>query len=174
MLTPKSIVALLNACSKWKDLCKGIQIHDRILKKCFLQKDIYIGSALVGLYAKCGSLTRAQEVFEQLPIRNVVTWSTLIMGYANYGHSMEAIHCFEKMGLEGIHPNVVTFVCTLKACSNIGTIDKGQEIHSHMARGLVDQRVSTKNSLVDMYAKCGEIAKAQEVFDEILTRDVIS
>ena len=72
-----AFVALLKACAKKKDICKGIEIHDELLKRGLLHKSLYISSSVINMYAKCGFLEKAQKVIENLPFRNVVTWNAL-------------------------------------------------------------------------------------------------
>eukprot|EP00250_Pteridium_aquilinum_P022497 c25392_g4_i1 orf=1-234(+) len=77
------------------------------------------------MYAKCGSLSKAQDVLEKLPSRDVVSWNALISGYAQEGQGEQALNCFECMKRESIPPNGVTYACILKACGTIGAADKG-------------------------------------------------
>eukprot|EP00250_Pteridium_aquilinum_P016285 c23034_g24_i3 orf=64-732(+) len=111
-----TLVALLKGCATLKDLNTGHRIHVEIARRGFLENNIFIGCSLVDMYAKCGLLARAQEVFDNLPYRDVVSWNALITGYADYGHDEEALQCFEQMQLEGVLADAVTFVCSLKAC----------------------------------------------------------
>ena len=90
------------------------------------------------------------------------------MGYDHYGHSNEALNLFNQMRSEGVAPNAFTFVCILKACGNIYDIENGEEIHAEISRKrLLENNILLATSLVDMYAKCGAIMKAKDVFDEI-------
>ena len=144
------------------------------MSRGFLKKDNMLGNSLVDMYVKCGMVDKALEVLEELPNRDVVTWSSLIGGYAQCGQCCVAINCFERMLSEGLSPNVVTFVCILKACTSIGAIDKGEEIHNFIAsKGWVDRDIILGTALVDMYAKCGMLVKAQKVLEELSVRDVV-
>eukprot|EP00250_Pteridium_aquilinum_P000608 c10722_g2_i1 orf=2-241(+) len=79
------------------------------------------------MYAKCGLLGKAQQVFDMLPARNIVAWTALIGGYVGHEHGEEALQCFQRMQLDGILPDAIAFVLSLKACTSIRAIDKGQE-----------------------------------------------
>eukprot|EP00250_Pteridium_aquilinum_P019897 c24620_g2_i5 orf=1-246(+) len=81
------------------------------------------------MYAKCGAIEIAQEVFDELPAWDVASWNALIGGYAQHGFDEEALSCFERMQGKGLSPDSVTFVCILKACGNIGAANKGEQIH---------------------------------------------
>ncbi|MCO5600656.1 hypothetical protein L7F22_054771 [Adiantum nelumboides] len=92
-------------------------------------KDHVVASAVVDMYAKCGSLVEACEVFEEMQVRDVVTWTILIRGYTEQGFGEEALTCFEQMQVEGVLPDVVTIVCSLKACGYAGAADSGREVN---------------------------------------------
>jgi pentatricopeptide repeat protein len=176
-LSPDAIAftSILKACGKTGAIDKGKEIHDEIVRRGLLQKDIMLGTALVDMYAKCGVLRKAQQVLEELPFRNVVTWSVLIAGCVQHGENHEALNYFERMQSEGLFPDVVTFVCILKACGSIGAIDMGQRIHDEVAsKGLLPTEVVLGTALIDMYAKCGMLKRAKQVLEELLVRNVVS
>ena len=169
------LMELLKACTKQKDLQNGARIHSYLLERGLLEKDVYLGNALIHLYAKCGILTKAQEVFNDLPFRNVVSWNALISGYTQHCRGHEALNCFEQMQGEGLSPNGITFLCIVKACGSIGALDKGKQIQEEVvSRGLLEKDVLYGNALLDMYSKCGAPSKAQEVFAELKIRDIVS
>jgi pentatricopeptide repeat protein len=134
-----------------------------------------VGTALVDMYAKCGSLEKAREVLEELVFRDAITWNTLITGYIQSGQGIEALNCFKQMQEEGFSPDSVTFGCILRACGSIGAVGTGKSIHKAIVRrGLLRGDIVLGNALVDMYAKCGALKKAQEVLDRLIFRDIIS
>ena len=171
-----SILTLLKSCIKHKDLEKGIKIHSEIIEGgLLLDKNCYVANTLISLYTKCGELNKAREVFDQLPHRNLVSWNSLISGYVQHDHPMEAFNCLDNMEHSGLSPDSVTFVCILKACGSIGASEKGEEIHAYIAKErLLERNLILSNALMDMYAKCGDLVKAQEVFNHIQMRDEIS
>ena len=170
-----TFVALLKSCAKHKNLKRGINLHDEIIKKGFLEKSPYIATCLITMYAKCRMLPKAKEVIEMLPNRNVVSWSALIAGYVQQGHNHEAIYCFECMRNDGLLPDAVTFSCILKACGSMGAIEMGKEIHDEiMNRNLLETDVVLASCLVDMYARCGVLVKAYQVLEELPLRNVVS
>ena len=124
-----TFICVLKACGSVGAVGNGKQIHNQIISMGLIEKDIVLGTALVDMYAKCGMLVKAEQVIEQLPIRNVISWSSLIAGYAQQGQGHQAVNCYEWMQSEGLCPNVVTFICILKACGSTGAIDKGKQIH---------------------------------------------
>ncbi|KAI5080295.1 hypothetical protein GOP47_0005774 [Adiantum capillus-veneris] len=176
-LLPDSVtfLCMLKACGNAGAIDMGEQVHDEIAKQALLPKHIILGNAVVDMYAKCGALEKAQCVFEKLPTRDVFSWSSLIAGYAQQSQGKEALKCLECMQREGLSPNAVTFLSILKACGNIGALDKGEQIHDEIiARGLLKDDVALGTALVDMYAKCGALAKAQEVLENLHVKNVVS
>ncbi|KAI5057889.1 hypothetical protein GOP47_0027904 [Adiantum capillus-veneris] len=168
-------VCSLQACGSLGHVVKGEALHREIATKGFLRGNFVLGTALVDMYARCGVLTKAQEVFDELPSRNVVTWTSLITGYSECGHGEKALECFQLMQSDGVPPNTATFLITLKACSSIDAIDKGEEIHADIEKkGLLEEDIVLGNALVDMYMKCGGINKAQDVFDTLPSRNLVS
>eukprot|EP00250_Pteridium_aquilinum_P009844 c18973_g3_i1 orf=3-605(+) len=113
---------------------KVCEIHAEVERNGLLKYDSLVGSTLVDTYVKCGLLARAQEVFDRLPLKSVLSWTTLISGYVENGHAEESLKCFEQMQLDGFSPDSVTYVCSLKACGSIKDSDKGEEIHTEIVR----------------------------------------
>ncbi|KAH7330914.1 hypothetical protein KP509_20G007900 [Ceratopteris richardii] len=166
---------VLKACGKTGAVLKGIMVHAEIQRLDLLGKDTVLGNALVSMYGKCGSLRKAQEIFDQLPVHDLVSWNALMTGYCQHGHGKEAIICFEKLEKTGLIPDAVTYLCVLNACSSVGAIIEGKKVHAEvMRRGLLGNEVALGNALVDMYAKCDALEMAHEVFDGLFVRDVVS
>ncbi|KAI5062783.1 hypothetical protein GOP47_0023322 [Adiantum capillus-veneris] len=166
---------VLYACASIKDIEKGKEIHEEISREGLLEKDNVLAAALLDVYAKCGAFSLARQVFDQLPVRDVVSWNVLLAGYCEHGRSEEALECFDQMNHEGVSPDAVSFVLVLKVCGSTGASVKGEEIHAEMVREELLEKVGILGSvLVDMYAKCGAVSKAQEVFEELPERDVVS
>ncbi|MCO5558140.1 hypothetical protein L7F22_011717 [Adiantum nelumboides] len=117
----------------------------------------------------------AQGVLDKLALRDVITWNVLIAGYVEHGFEEKALNCLVQMQTEGFSPNAITFIYILKACGSIGAIQKGEEIHGEVRKqGLLESNDMLLTALVDMYAKCGALAKAHEVFDMLPARNVVT
>ena len=88
------------------------------------------------MYVKCRLIEKAHHVLISLPVRDVVIWTTALIGggYVQHERREEALLCFEKMRLEGVSPNSYTFTCSLKACASIGAIYVGKEIHAEISK----------------------------------------
>lgn len=169
------------ACSSLKLIVHGQKQHKEMVVMG-LEAHSFIGSALVDMYANCGLLMEAQKLLDGLPARNVVVWTALITGYAEHGLGLEALECFERMLLEEVLPNNITYACILKVCGNLSALSKGEEVHSRVikegilgffvkvhgkleALELEGMELLLFNSLVDMYCKCGNMLDAQGLFD---------
>ena len=156
----------LKACVAMLDINKGSDLHCETVERGLFTDDVVIGSTLIDMYAKCGMLLDAQKVFDMLPVRDVVTWTSLMSGYEEHDRGEEALDCFKKMQLEGLSPNSFTYACGLKACGRIGAMDKGEEIHAEVKRkGLLTTNIIVGSAVVDMYAKCGSLSQAKNCFD---------
>ena len=177
MRTDAGFVSSLKACAEKKDLLTGNKLHVDIIRHGLIQKP-YLASSLISMYAKCGIISKAQQIHDEFQARNVVTWNAMITGYARHGQALEALNCYGRMKNEGIFPNHVTFICILKACGIIGAIDKGKQIHSKVVISIKDSMekdlVIIGSALVDMYVKCGLIAIAQKVHNDLRVRNVVT
>ena len=168
-------IFVLKACGIIKALDKGKEIHAEIDQLGLLQKDVILATGLVDMYAKCGQLVKAQEVFDHILVRDVVCWNALMSGYAQYDFGDEVLNCFTQMRDKGISPNSITFSCVLKACGSNGYLEMGEEIHSEVSKlGLVGKDIMLSTSLLDMYAKCGMLEKARDIIDELSLEDIVS
>jgi pentatricopeptide repeat protein len=170
-----SFVCALKACCGLKAVERGREVHGEIVKNGLLEKNPFLGSVTVDMYAKSGLLVDAQKVFDKLKVRNEISWTALILGYAEGGHCEEALKCLAEMQYEGISPDATTFVCILKACGSIGACHQGGLLlHAEIERRGFFNEESVGNALLNMYLKCGSLIKAQQVFDKLGVRDVVS
>jgi pentatricopeptide repeat protein len=174
----RTFAALLKACGKLKDADHGSALHAEIAASGLLGRNQALGNALVSMYAKCGHLEHARAVFAAMPCRNVVTWTALIQGHSSHGHGEEALALFDRMLRHGVSPNAMTFCSILGACAGIpaaAAAEKGSELHRQIHRlGLLRSNLFVGNALVSMYARCGMLRKAEEVFEDLPARDSIT
>jgi pentatricopeptide repeat protein len=171
-----TFVSALKACGSVRAIAEGDAIHAEIIRAGpSVATNVVVGTALVDMYAKCDAIAKAQDVFDQLPVRNVVSWNALIAGYVRQGLAEEALKCFECMRCtEGFHPNAATFASAVKACGLMGVAEKCIRIHKAIVNGGLSECVKLGNALVDMYARCGMLPEAKEVFEELKVRDVVA
>eukprot|EP01018_Ginkgo_biloba_P016130 Gb_14867 [translate_table: standard] len=167
------ITSVLKVCANLVTVDKGKELHSHIIKNGF-ESDIFVGSALIDMYAKCGSINKARKMFDKMPERNVVSWSAMIAGYSQNGCSEHALKLFYEMHRAFIKPNQFTFTSVLVACAILAVLGKGKELHGLIIKTGFESDVSVGNTLIDMYAKCGSIGDACKVFDKIPNQDVVS
>eukprot|EP00250_Pteridium_aquilinum_P003916 c14180_g1_i2 orf=213-3113(+) len=168
-----TLVTLLKACARLKDLERGQQLYVCIVQRgC--EMDLFVGSTLIDMYAKCGLLLDAEEVFDKLPIQNTVSWSALIAAYAEHEHAQEALNRFEQMQVEGISPDEVTFVPAMKSCGSLQAWEMALEIHSDIIQKGFEKGRIVANGLIDMHAKCGSLAEARDVLTKLAVLDAVS
>ncbi|KAH7421644.1 hypothetical protein KP509_13G069100 [Ceratopteris richardii] len=165
-----TMVCLIAAASDTEDTEQGRQVHNHILL-CGLLINPYVGNALVDMYCKCSCIEDAHSVFDNLSTRDVVTWSSLISGYANHGCIQKAFHLLDQMKEEGVEPNEVTYMNILTACC---LSQEGRFIHEYLIlHGLVIN-VQVGTALLDMYIRCGCISDAFNIFASLSQRNKIT
>eukprot|EP01018_Ginkgo_biloba_P022487 Gb_36081 [translate_table: standard] len=168
-----SFASILTACAGVEGLEQGEQVHAYITKMGF-ESNVFVGSALVDMYAKCGYLIGARQIFNKMPKRNVISWTAMIAAYAQHHYGEQSLALFYQMQGAGIKPNQVTFASILSVCAKLAMLEQGKEVHAHILRsGFVSDDL-TDNALLDMYAKCGSIDDAQWTFDKMPNPDVVS
>eukprot|EP00250_Pteridium_aquilinum_P016413 c23092_g3_i1 orf=143-1567(+) len=168
-----TLVTLLNLCAELVDIEKGWKVHAEVTQEEF-EGDLFVGNALIDMYAKCSSLVEAWEAFDKMPERDIVSWNALISGYAEHGHSHEAFRCFEELQTEGLSPNPTTIASILKACGTVECVDTGRKLHTDITLKGFFGELLLETALVDMYAKAGLLLEAQQVFNKLQVRDLVS
>lgn len=132
-------------------------------------KDPSLENALVDMYAKCQLIGDARYFFEGVLNKDVITWDSIISGYAQNGFAYEAMRLFQRMRLEYIRPDPVTLVTLLSACTYLGAFQVGSSFHAYSIKeGLLScNNLYIGTALLDFYAKCGELRSARAIFDAI-------
>ncbi|XP_042409636.1 pentatricopeptide repeat-containing protein At1g08070, chloroplastic-like [Zingiber officinale] len=166
-----TIVAVLSACAEIGDLELGRKVR-RCVDAFHLDADVFIDNALVDMYSKCGDIVSAREVFDKMPLRNVVSWNSMIAGLANNGEFEMALVLFRQMQCDDVQPDGFTLVPVLNSCASLGALELGRWVHACLSRKGIEADGIIGNALVDMYAKCGMIGPAMEVFSSMSHRDV--
>ncbi|KAK8923922.1 putative pentatricopeptide repeat-containing protein [Platanthera zijinensis] len=166
---------LLKSLSVLRFFNSGISLHSHILKLGYLL-DSYISSSLLHFYALCSNDSNsALHLFDELPQRGVVAWSTLIAGLTRAGRPVDALIVFERMHFAGVTPNRVTMVSALVACAAHGhALDFGEWIHRQTIHNGWELHVVLGTALVDMYCKHGRINSGLDVFLRMPQRSVFT
>ncbi|XP_024990699.1 pentatricopeptide repeat-containing protein At2g33680 isoform X2 [Cynara cardunculus var. scolymus] len=168
-----TLVGVLNACSDGSTMGEGKEAHAYSIKLGY-QDQIYIMTALVDMYAKCGSLDDARKGFEHLQARDIVLWTSMIGGYVQNGENESAMDLFCRMQTEGISPNELTMASVLKACSGLAALEQGKQVHATTIKHGFGLEVPIGSALSTMYAKCGSLVDGGLVFRRMPSRDIVS
>lgn len=162
-----TMVSVLSACAQIGDLELGRWVHEYM--KCsgrrgVLESNTLLATALIDMYAKCGSLDKAKEVFTQMVSKDIVSFNAMIMGLAVNSEGQEAVNLFSRMQEFGLHPNAVTFLGLLWACSHSGLPDKGRQIFREMSsRFFIVPKLEHYACYVDLLAREGHVEEAISV-----------
>ncbi|GFQ05448.1 pentatricopeptide repeat-containing protein at3g53360 mitochondrial [Phtheirospermum japonicum] len=158
-----TLANLLGACGKIASLETGDQIFCLAVKNG-LEFDVMVANGSIDMFVKCGSLERGRKIFDCMGNPDVVSWSSMIVGYAQFGFGEEALRLFNKMkSQKGVKPNQVTFVGVLTACSHVGLVDEGMRIFESMEKehGVVPTREHF-SCVIDLLARAGRIQEAED------------
>ncbi|KAM2160259.1 hypothetical protein ACFX1Q_043382 [Malus domestica] len=146
----------------------GMQIHNICIKSGFEWVTV-VSNSILDMYAKCEKLYEAAHMFNVMLVKNLISWNAMIAGFTLEGNGERALVLFRKMqGLWEV-PDEYMITSTLKACSGLGAIQQGSQIHfSLITRGFPCSVWTTVAGVfVDLYVKCGHLTEAQIVFDQI-------
>ncbi|XVE56233.1 hypothetical protein DITRI_Ditri03aG0221700 [Diplodiscus trichospermus] len=168
-----TLVGVLNACSDINVVEEGKQVHGYLLKLGY-ESQVYIMTALVDMYAKCGSTLDARKGFDYLQEPDMVLWTSMLGGYVQNGENENAMNLFGRMRIEGIMPNELTMASILKACSCLAALEQGKQIHACTIKHGFGLEVPIGSALSTMYAKCGNLEDGSIVFRRMPWRDIVS
>eukprot|EP00249_Psilotum_nudum_P008999 c21644_g4_i1 orf=2-919(-) len=124
-----TFVSILSSCASLDSRALGKLIHAHSLNRKH-ECDNVVGNALINMYWKCGSIDDACGMFAKMPARNVVSWNSMIGGYARHGHSEEAFRLLLQMHRDGVEPNDITFICILIAFASSEALALGKLVHA--------------------------------------------
>lgn len=164
------VVRVLSACAQLGDLNSGEWI-DNYVKDIGLGRDLFVGTALIDMYAKCGSMDNAQKVFDQMPERDEVSWSSIIQGYASNSLPKESVDMFLQMHNNNLNPDCFSMVGVLNACARMGALELGEWASTLMDRSEFLKNPILGTALIDMYAKCGKVAQSWAIFNNMRNKD---
>ncbi|KAL1188497.1 Pentatricopeptide repeat-containing protein [Cardamine amara subsp. amara] len=161
-----TIINLLEACSVSADLRKSKWAHGIAIRRGLAINDISVDTSIIDAYAKCGAIEIAKMSFDQIPKKNVISWTVIISAYAINGLPDKALASFEEMIRQGYTPNAVTYLAVLSACNHGGLINKGLMIFKSMVE---DHKPSLQHysCIVDMLSRAGEIDTAMELIKNL-------
>ncbi|CAN1120294.1 Pentatricopeptide repeat-containing protein At1g08070, chloroplastic [Linum perenne] len=177
-ITPNvsTMLSVLSACAQSGSLELGNWVQSWI-EDHGLGSNLKLLNGLVDMYAKCGDLERAKNIFDNMGTKNVVSWNVMIGGYSHRGCYKESLELFRKMLESNVEPSEVTLVSILPAVANLGALGLGEWIHAYIDKNNNKFRLSNNalsTSLIDMYAKCGNIVAARKIFNNLDSKSLAS
>ncbi|XP_015573841.3 pentatricopeptide repeat-containing protein ELI1, chloroplastic [Ricinus communis] len=162
-----TMVSVLSICAELAALINGTKIHGLVIKYGF-EFYLPVGNAIVDMYAKCGSMENACLCFKQLAIKNVVSWTTLIVSYGKHGQGVEALKALDAMERDGVTPNKITFLGTLYACSHAGLVQEGWRIFNKMVYNYsITPIMEHYTCMVDLLARAGCLSEAYNFIEKM-------
>ncbi|CAN1137570.1 Putative pentatricopeptide repeat-containing protein At2g01510 [Linum perenne] len=162
-----TFASVLKASASLASISLGKQLHCCAIRTGFLA-NIYCGSALVDMYAKCGSIKDAVQSFKEMPEKNVVSWNAVISAYAHDGDGIATLKSFESMVSLGYMPDSVSFLSVLAACSHSGLVEEGYQYFNSMTNvyKLVPKREHYA-SMIDLLCRRGKFKEAEKLMGEM-------
>ncbi|KAJ8445318.1 hypothetical protein Cgig2_010676 [Carnegiea gigantea] len=168
-----TFLSLLCSCVKPEALPCGQLVHSHVIQLgCDL--DVTVSNTLLNMYAKCGDIGSARHLFQNMAFRTCVSWTAMITGHAEKGELDEAFTLFSDMQAAGEKPDVVTLLSLLSGCGQTGSLELGRWLDNYALSNRLRDSVIVCNALIDMYAKCGSIGKAKEVFHSMPSKSIVS
>ncbi|XP_068654377.1 pentatricopeptide repeat-containing protein At1g06143 [Aristolochia californica] len=162
-----TIATVISACAHLGALDFGKEVHLYAAQNGF-HLDVYIGSALIDMYAKCGSMERSLLVFFKLQEKNLFCWNSMIEGLAVHGFARDALSIFTKMEKKKMKPNKVTFVSVLSACTHAGFVEEGRRIFSSMTQThSIPAELEHYGCMVDLLSRAGLLEEAMNLIENM-------
>jgi pentatricopeptide repeat protein len=161
-----TVLAVVPAISNLGGILMGEMLHVYCEKKG-LVSDVRVGNSLIDLYAKIGSVGNSLKVFnEMVDRRNLVSWASIISGFAMHGRSIEAVELFADMRRAGIRPNRITFLSVINACSHGGLVEQGLDFFISMVYEYnINPEVKHFGCIIDMLGRAGRLCEAEQIIE---------
>ncbi|XP_057853461.2 pentatricopeptide repeat-containing protein At2g13600 [Cryptomeria japonica] len=167
-----TFATVVSVCTRLAAVEVGKQLHAHIVMNG-LGLNSFVGSALVDMYAKCGSIDDARLVFDEMSERDNVTWTAMIAGYGQDGNGLEALKLFRQMQLAGEKPNQLTYATILSGCACKICFQQGIQVYALVIKNGYVSNLFVLSGIVNLYSKCGGLSDARQLFDIMSERDVV-
>ncbi|RZC78610.1 hypothetical protein C5167_002832 [Papaver somniferum] len=168
-----TMLGVIPACAFPENIRFGMSLHGCNVK-CGTDCDSFVVNSLLTMYVKCGSIELARKLFDEIPQKGLISWNAMISGYAQNGLATQVLDLYGEMKKFGVEPDPVTFVGVLSSCAHLGAQRIGREIEQRIACSNFDTNTYLTNSLINMYARCGNLARARKLFDEMGEKNIVS
>ncbi|XP_024531960.1 pentatricopeptide repeat-containing protein At5g27110 isoform X2 [Selaginella moellendorffii] len=169
-----TLISVLGGCCSTQALRIVEHIYERVAQEGEISHDLFLGTALMTSLCDCGKLADAESLFYRLNRWNAASWNTMIAGYVQHGFDLQALHLLYEMDLEGIKPNVVTFLGIVDACSSLAVLGNAKAVHERISASKVGLDTVLGTAIVSMYANCDSLEDSRRVFESLDLRDTVS
>ncbi|XP_038889591.1 pentatricopeptide repeat-containing protein At2g34400 [Benincasa hispida] len=164
---------LFIACSNLLAVENGRVGHCSVIKRG-LDEDGHVSHSLITMYARCGQVGDARKVFDEIPEKDLVSWSSMISGYSKMRHAGEAVGLFREMMEAGFQPNEMALVSVLGACGELGDLKLGTWVEEFVVENKMVLNSFMGSALIHMYGKCGDLVSARRIFDSMKKKDKVT
>ncbi|EAZ13934.1 hypothetical protein OsJ_03861 [Oryza sativa Japonica Group] len=164
---------ILKACARINALNEGEQMHNHITKLGLLS-DIFVSNSLIHLYAACGNLCYARSVFDEMVVKDVVSWNSLICGYSQCNRFKDILALFKLMQNEGVKADKVTMIKVVSACTRLGDYSMADYMVRYIEDYCIEVDVYLGNTLVDYFGRRGQLQSAEKVFFNMKVRNIVT
>ncbi|KAF7130217.1 hypothetical protein RHSIM_Rhsim10G0105500 [Rhododendron simsii] len=159
-----TLLAVLSACGQLGALESGRWVHSYILMNNGIEFGVQLGTALVDMYSKCGSLDEARTVFDMIEDKDVVAWNAMVFGYAMHGFSKDSFRLFATMRRRGVYPTDITFIGLLTACVHSGLVTEGRSYFCLMKDEYqIEPKIEHYGCMVNLLGSAGHLDEAYEL-----------
>ncbi|KAI5056956.1 hypothetical protein GOP47_0028774 [Adiantum capillus-veneris] len=155
-------VNMITACTSQAVIAEGNRLHS-MLEGTEMERNVVVGNALINMYSKCGSLVDAQRMFQKMPEKNVVTWSTIIAAYAQHGEGQKVFSVYSEMCKRSIIPDNVTRSSLLVACSHAGNIKEALDFFHSTSDEQTAASLDQSNCMIDLLGRLGSLDLADQL-----------
>ncbi|KAM6589317.1 hypothetical protein CsatA_011922 [Cannabis sativa] len=147
---------------------EGRQLHCDAIKLGWVEMNVFVANALVDLYSACENLNDARKAFEDIPLKDVISWNSMVWVYANSGLLVDSVKVFSGMQFWGNRPSIRSLVGLLNFASGTRNIGFGKQIHSYaMKMGFDSGSAHIQSALINMYGKCGDIERSVAIYENV-------
>ncbi|XP_020598922.1 pentatricopeptide repeat-containing protein At4g20770 [Phalaenopsis equestris] len=168
-----TLAIILSSCSGMGVFELGKQVHGAAMR-VILHEDMFVSSGLVDMYSKCGDIEAARKVFDRMKDRDVVSWNSMITGFAHHSLNREAFSFFKMMREDGLSPTESSYASTINSCARLCSLPQGRQAHAQVIKDGHDCDFYVGSSIIDMYGKCGVVTEARLFFDGMPSKNIVS
>uniref|UniRef100_A0A9I9CV42 DYW domain-containing protein n=1 Tax=Cucumis melo TaxID=3656 RepID=A0A9I9CV42_CUCME len=163
-----SLVCVISACSNMSSPSQGRQVHGLALKLDIPSNRISVNNALIAMYSKCGNLRDAKTLFDTMPEHNIVSYNSMIAGYAQHGIGFQSLHLFQRMLEMGFTPTNITFISVLAACAHTGRVEDGKIYFNMMKQKFgIEPEAGHFSCMIDLLSRAGKLNEAERLIETI-------